>query len=52
MASSLSNLFKNFGEEFIKSNVNTDTMIKHMKLAELDTKIASVFLNTQTLVII
>ena len=52
MASSLSNLFNNFGEEFIKSNVNTDTMIRHMKLAELDTKIASVFLNTQTLVII
>ena len=35
-------------KEFIKLNVNTDTMIKNVKLAELDISISTVFLNTQT----
>ena len=34
---------------FIKLNVNTDTMIKNLKIAELYINIATVFLNTQTL---
>ena len=38
-----------FLKEFIKLNVNTDTIIKNVKLAELKTNIANVFLNTQTL---
>ena len=36
-------------KEFIKLNVNTDMMIKNVKLVELDTKYATVFLNTQPL---
>ena len=36
-------------KEFIKSNVNMDTMIKNVKLVELNTKTATTFLNTQTL---
>ena len=36
-------------KEFIKSNENLNTMIKNMKLAELTTKIAVAFLDTQTL---
>ena len=32
--------------EFIKLNVNTDSMIKNLKLAELNTNIAIFFLNT------
>ena len=36
-------------KEFIELNVNMDTMIKIVKLAELNTKIASAVLNTQTL---
>ena len=36
-------------KEFIKLNVNTDTMIKNVKLAKLNTKIATAFLNTLTL---
>ena len=35
-------------KEFIKFNVNTDTMIKDLKLAKLNTRIATDFLNTQT----
>ena len=35
-----------FLKEFIKSNVNTNTMIKNVKLAELNIIIAAVFLNT------
>ena len=35
--------------EFIKLNVNTDTMIRNVKLAELNINIATAFLNTQTL---
>ena len=36
-------------KEFIKLNVNTNTAIKNVKLVELNTKVASVFLNTETL---
>ena len=32
--------------ELIKLNVNIDTMIKNVKLAELNTKVAKVFFNT------
>ena len=35
-----------FLKEFIKLNVNTDTMIKNVNLVELHTKYATVFLNT------
>ena len=49
VASLFSNLVNNFSEETHKINVNTDTMIKDVKLAELDINIAPVFLNTQTL---
>ena len=38
-----------FLKEFIKLNVNTDTMIKNVELVELNTKYETVFLNTQTL---
>ena len=34
---------------FLKKFINTDTMIKNMKLVELHTNYAAVFLNTQTL---
>ena len=34
-------------KEFIKLNVNTDMMIKNVKLVELNTMIASVVLNIQ-----
>ena len=36
-------------KEFIKLNVITNTMIKNVTLAELDTNITSVFLNIKTL---
>ena len=37
-------------KEFIELNVNTDTMIiKNLKLVELNTKIVTAFLDTQTL---
>ena len=36
----------------MKLNVNTDTMTKNVNLADLNTKIATAFLNTQTLKII
>ena len=36
-------------KEFIKLNLNTNKMIANKKLAELNTKIAAAFLNTQTL---
>ena len=39
-------------KEIIKLNVNTDTMTKNVKLMELNTKIVTAFLNTQTLKII
>ena len=38
-----------FLKEFIKLNVNTDTMPKNVKLAELNINIAAAFLNTQIL---
>ena len=38
-----------FLKEFMKLNVNTDTMPKYAKLMELHMNYASVFLNTQTL---
>ena len=49
MASSLSNLVINMLKELIKFNVRTDTTIKNAKHVELNTKIVSAFLNTQTL---
>ena len=36
-------------KEFIKLNVNTNTVIKNVKFVELNAKVASVFLNTETL---
>ena len=41
-----------FPKEFIKWNVNTDTMIKNKKLVELNGNIPTTFLNTQMLKII
>ena len=38
-----------FLKEFVKLNVNTETMIKNVKLAELNINIETVFLNTQSL---
>ena len=38
-----------FLNQFIKLNVNSDTIIKIMKHAELNISIATIFLNTQTL---
>ena len=49
MASSLSNLVNNLSKEFIELDVNTDMMIKNVKLVELNVSIATVFLNTQIL---
>ena len=45
IASSSSNIVNDLSEGVIKLNVNTNTMIKNMKLAQLDTSIATVFLN-------
>ena len=42
-------LLTTFLEEFKELNVNSDKMIKYVKLAELHTKYATVFLNAQTL---
>ena len=36
-------------KKFIKFNVNTDVMIKNIKLTELNTKIVTAILNIQTL---
>ena len=36
-------------EEFMKLNENTNTMIKFVKLTDLDANIATAFFNTQTL---
>ena len=38
-----------FLTEFIELNVNTDMMIKNVKLAELNISIVTVFLNIKTL---
>ena len=48
MASSLSKLVNNLAEGIHKSNVNTEMMIKNVKLVELNTKIANAVLITQT----
>ena len=42
-------LSKIFLKEFIKLNVNTDTITKNLKIAELNISIATLFLNTQIL---
>ena len=39
-------------KEFIELKVNTDTMIKNVKLAEVNTKIANAVLKTQILKVI
>ena len=41
--------FQIFLQEFIKLNVNTDMMIKNVKLVGLNTKIVSAALNIKTL---
>ena len=41
-----------FLKEFIKLNVNTDTMRENIKLVKLYTKVATAFLNRQALNII
>ena len=41
-----------FLKEFINLNVNTDKMIKNVKLAQLNISVATVLLNTQTLMMI
>ena len=38
-----------FLKEFVKLNVNIDTMIKNMKIVELHTKYVTAFLNTKAL---
>ena len=38
-----------FLKEVIKLNVNTDTMMKNVKLVELKINVATVFLNSQIL---
>ena len=46
---SSSNLFNNLSEGIrIKLNVNTNTKIKNVRLLKLNIRIATVFLNTQT----
>ena len=47
MANSLSNLVNNLSEGIHKINVNTD--MKNVKLAELNIRIVTAFLNMQTL---
>ena len=49
MTSSLFNLFNNLSEESINLNVNTDTTIKDVKLTELNTNVATLFLNAESL---
>ena len=49
MANALSNLLTILLEEFKKLNINTNAMIKNVKLSELYTNIATTFLNTQKL---
>ena len=41
-----------FLKEFIKLNVNMDTIVKNVKLAEWNISIATVFLNIETLKVI
>ena len=50
---SSSNLFNNISEGIrIKLNVNTNTKIKNVRLLKLNIRIATVFLNTQTVKVI
>ena len=49
MASSLLNLVNNISERIHKTKCKYYTMIKNVKLMELPTKYAAVFLNKQTL---
>ena len=42
-------LLISFLKEFVESNVNKDTMIKNVKLMEINTSIVIGFLNIQTL---
>ena len=49
MASSLSNYVNNLSEGIHKIESKYGTMIKNVKLAELNISIATVFLNTQIL---
>ena len=49
MTSSLSNQVNNLSEEFISLNVNSDTMIKNVKLVELNIIIVALFSSIQTL---
>ena len=54
MASLLSNLVNNEEscQEFTQLNVKTDTLIKNVKLTELNINIATNFLHTRTLKVI
>ena len=45
MKRSLSNVVNNLDKGIQKGNVNRDTMIKNVKLAELNTKIETAFWN-------
>ena len=49
MACSLSNLLNNFSEKFIELNVIMDMLTENLKYAEINKKVMSAFLNTQTL---
>ena len=49
IASSLSNLVNNLSEGIHRINVNSDTMIKNVKLVEWNISIATVFSNIKTL---
>ena len=49
MATLLSNLARIFLNEFLKLNINSDTMIKNVNFVTLDINVAAAFVNTQTL---
>ena len=49
MASLFSNIANNLSEGIHKINLNWNTMIENVKLAELNINIVAVFLNTQDL---
>ena len=54
MASSLSNLVKeiDLAEEILKLNIITDAMIKNVRFAELNAKIATIHLNIKAFKIV
>ena len=52
MASLLLNLVNNLSEVIHRTKLNTDMIIKNVRLAELNIIIATVFLNIKTLKII